>query len=387
MTLRRINDIINAEFAETPALYIHELSEWPHFHWSYEILSSLLGQVRNKQGQLLGRMKALGFDYCKEASLEVLTSDVVESSQIEGEFLNPDQVRSSIARRLGLEFGSLKVDRNVEGVVEMVLDATQNYQQALGNDRLYAWHSALFPSGYSGLRKIKVGVYRDQTVDPMEVVSGPVGREKIHFVAPKGARVKRDMADFLEWFESGPDMDPVLKAGVAHLWFVTIHPFEDGNGRIARAIADMALTRSEKTSQRFYSMSAQIREEQNNYYYLLEQTQKSSLDITSWLRWFLECLERAIDAAQATVNTTIQRGLFWQSVAEVNLNDRQRKVLNLLLDKFEGNLTSSKWARLTKCSSDTALRDISHLMEVGILAKNPAAGRSVSYSLCLPNHP
>lgn len=364
-------------------MYIHELSKWPNFEWDYEVLAPLLGEVRNKQGQLYGRMTALGFEQCRTAALECLTADVVETSQIEGESLNPDQVRSSIARRLGIEYASIKVDRNVEGVVEMVLDATQKYSEALTGERLCSWHAALFPTGYSGLRKITVADYRDESGDPLEVVSGPVGREKVHFRAPSGSRVPAEMEKFVDWFEKSPELDLVLKAGVAHLWFVTIHPFEDGNGRIARALADMMLSRSEKSAMRFYSMSAQIKEEDAEYYDTLERTQKASLDITLWLRWFLECLGRAIDAAQATVNAALARSRFWQSVADVSLNARQRKVLNLLLNGFEGKLTSSKWARLTKCSTDTALRDINQLIELGILTKDATGGRSASYSLKL----
>ena len=362
-------------------MYIHELTKWPNFAWDYESLAPLLGEVRNKQGQLYGRMTALGFEQCKAAVLECLTSEVVETSQIEGEVLNPEQVRSSIARRLGIESASIQVDRNVEGVVDMVVDATQNHLQPLTRKRLLSWHAALFPTGHSGLRKIVVANYRDATVDPMEVVSGPIGREKVHFTAPSGTRVPAEMEQFLHWFETAPNLDLVLKAGVAHLWFVTIHPFEDGNGRIARALADMMLSRSEKSALRFYSMSAQIKAEDEEYYGMLERTQKASLDITPWLRWFLECLGRAIDAAQTTVDASLFRARFWQSVSHLSLNDRQRKVLDLVLDNFEGKLTSSKWARLTKCSNDTALRDINQLIEFEILTKDPSGGRSASYSL------
>lgn len=365
-------------------MYIHELSDWPHFNFSLENLTTLLGNVRHQQGQLLGRMGALGFERCKDAALDTLTSDVVDSSQIEGEFLNPDQVRSSIARRLGMEYAAIKVDRHVEGVVEMVLDATQKFDQPLTRERLNAWHASLFSTGYSELKKVKVGAYRDESGEPMEVVSGPYGNRKVHFVAPIGLRVEPEMAAFFDWFEHGPELDPVLKAGIAHLWFVTIHPFEDGNGRIARAIADLQLSRSEKTAQRFYSMSAQIRQEHDVYYQMLELTQKSSLDVTLWLRWFLECLSRAVETAQTTVNATLRRARFWQSVSAISLNERQRKVLDLLLGDFVGKLNSSKWAKLTKCSSDTALRDITQLLDAGILTKDAAGGRSVSYSLRTP---
>ena len=313
--------------------------------------------------------------------LHTLTSDVVKSSEIEGEILAPDEVRSSIAWRLGLDAGGVpSADRNVEGIVELMLDATQNYAEPLTDERLFGWHAALFPTGRSGTYGTTVGSYR---TDIVRVVSGPMGRQKIHFEAPPAELVPGDMAAFLDWFNEQSDVDAVLKAGLAHLWFVTIHPFDDGNGRIARAIADMALARSDNSSQRFYSMSSQIRKERKTYYDILERTQKEARDVTSWMSWFVDCLGRAIESAEATLDATLAKGRFWVRIAEVPVNDRQRKVLNLLLGDFKDNLTTSKWAKLTKCSSDTALRDITELMEHGVLSRSSEGGRSTSYSLVI----
>jgi Fic family protein len=367
-------------------IYIHELQDWPGFIWNRDALADMLADVRHRQGKLIGHMEALGFDLRQEAVLQTLTSDVLKSSEIEGEKLDAAQVRSSIARRLGMDIGALKpADRNVEGVVEMMLDATRNYAEPLTGDRLFAWHSSLFPTGRSGMSKIKVGAWRDDSSGPMEVVSGPIGKEHIHFEAPKAARLDGDMQAFLAWFNGNADIDPVLKAGLAHLWFVTIHPFDDGNGRIARAIADMALARSENSPQRFYSTSAQIRQERAAYYDILEQTQKGTMDVTPWMKWFLECLGRAIDGAQTTLSTVLNKAHFWESVSGKAINERQRLVLNRLLDGFEGKLTTSKYAKLTKCSPDTALRDILALVSENILIRNPEGGRSTSYALAPAN--
>jgi Fic family protein len=326
-------------------------------------------------------MEALAFDFRAEAVQYTLTEDVVKSSEIEGEFLDKEQVRSSIARRLGLDIGALApADRHVEGVVEMMLDATQNYKAPLSDERLFAWHAALFPTGRSGMTKIIVGAWRDEN-SPMQVVSGPMGRERVRFEAPAAARLAEEMAAFLSWFNGQASHDPVLKAAIAHLWFVTIHPFEDGNGRIARAIADMALARSEGTSQRFYSMSAQIRQERKDYYAILETTQKGDLDITGWLLWFLGCLNRAFDGAEKILANVLRKARFWEAHASQRLNERQRKVVNRLLEGFEGKLTSSKWAKLTQTSPDTALRDINDLVARGILIREASGGRSTSYSL------
>jgi Fic family protein len=365
-------------------MYIWEQKNWPDLTWNTGRLATLLGQVSRDQGRLLGRMQGLGFELRREAQLSTLTEDVVRSSEIEGEKLDSDQVRSSIARRLGMEVGGLvPTDRDVEGVVEMLLDATTNYMQPLTAHRLFDWHAALFPTGRSGLHKITVGNWRNDSGGPMQVVSGPIGRQKVHYEAPPAARVSKEMKRFLSWFQAPGDSDPLFVAGLAHLWFVTIHPFDDGNGRIARAIADMALARSEGSTQRFYSMSAQIRRERSDYYIMLERTQKDGLDVTSWQEWFLSCLHRAIEGSQDTLNAVLTKARFWERFAQQSLNARQVKVLNRLLDDFEGKLTTSKWAKLTKSSQDTAYRDILDLVERGALRKDPGGGRSTSYSLAV----
>ena len=362
--------------------YIYQREEWPEFQWDSEAISEPLAAVSRRQGRLIGRMEALGFTLREEAVLRTLTQDVLKSSEIEGEILDPDQVRSSIARRLGMDIGALTpADRNVEGVVEMMLDATQNYDKPLTRERLFAWHAALFPTGYSGMNKIIVGGWRDDRDGPMQVVSGPIGREKIHYEAVAAADVPQAMASFLEWFNGKPALDPVLVAALSHLWFVTIHPFEDGNGRSARAIADMALARSEGTHQRFYSMSAQIRLERNAYYDRLEQTQKGDLEITEWILWFLACLDRAFDGAEDTLAAVLRKAAYWEKFSANTINDRQRRILNALLDGFEGKLTSSKYAKITKASQDTASRDINDLLAREMLVKDASGGRSTSYSL------
>ncbi len=362
--------------------YIWQDERWPDLRWDGQALSRLLAHVSREQGRLLGRMEGLGFDLRGEAHLRTLTEDVIKTSEIEGEELAHDQVRSSIARRLGMDIGGLvRADRTVDGVVEMMLDATGNYDEPLTLERLFAWHAALFPTGRSGMRKIRVGDWRDDSDGPMQVVSGPLGKETVHYQAPPAERIAGQMRRFVEWFESPCDDDPLLVAGFSHLWFVTIHPFDDGNGRIARAIADMALARSEKTGQRYYSMSRQIRHEREDYYALLKRTQSAGVDITRWQSWFLECLLRAIEGAQGTLSAVLDKARFWERFAKEPLNERQIKVLNRLLDGFEGKLTSSKWAKIAKCSQDTAHRDIMDLMERGALRKDPGGGRSTSYSL------
>ena len=364
------------------ASYIHDLPNWPRFRWDHERLAAPLAAARHLQGRLVGQMEALGFKVREEAVLRTLTDDVLKSSEIEGEKLDADQVRSSVARRLGMDIGGLKAaDCHVEGVVEMMLDATQHYQQPLTQARLFEWHASLFPTGRSGMHTIRVGAWRDESAAPMQVVSGPVGRERVHFEAPPAERLDEEMRKFLEWFNGDVTMEPVLKAALAHLWFVTIHPFDDGNGRIARAMADMALARSERSPQRFYSMSAQIREERGEYYRILEQTQQGTLDVTPWMEWFLACLTRAIEGAQSTLSGVIAKARYWEKLRNVPLNERQRLVINKLLEGFEGKLTTSKWAALTKSSQDTALRDIQQLLERGVLVRNSAGGRSTSYSL------
>ena len=367
-------------------IYSHELDDWPNFRWDRERVAAVLADVRHEQGRLSGRMEGLGFNLRQEAVLQTLTADVIKSSEIEGENLDAAQVRSSIARRLGMDIGALKAaDRQVEGVVEMMLDATRHYDQPLTEERLFGWHAALFPTGRSGMNTITVGGWRDDRNGPMQVISGPVGRERVHFEAVAAPRIAEEMTAFLDWFNRPSELDAVLRAALAHLWFVTIHPFDDGNGRIARAIADMALARSEKSPQRFYSMSAQIRLERNAYYDTLEITQKGTLDVTAWMGWFLACLGRAINDAQTVLASVLARARFWERLQGVPLNERQTLVLNRLLDGFEGKLTTSKYAKLAKCSQDTAHRDILPLVERGILIRNPEGGRSTSYSLALPS--
>ena len=362
--------------------YIWESETWPELRWDDRALATLLGHVSREQGRLLGQMEGLGFDLRSEAHLHTLTEDVVNSSEIEGEKLERAQVRSSIARRLGMDVGALApADRHVEGAVEVMLDATGNYKEPLTAERLFAWHASLFPTGRSGMKKIRVGEWRDDARGPMQVVSGPMGREKVHYEAPPAKRLPDEAQRFLSWFNDPGDTDAVLVAGLAHLWFVTIHPFDDGNGRMARAIADMALARSERTGQRFYSLSAQIRAERNDYYDTLERAQKADLDITAWQAWFLGCLLRAIEGAHGTLSAVLDKARFWERFAKEPLNERQIRVLNRLLDGFEGKLSSSKWAKLANCSQDTAQRDIVDLVERGALRKEPGGGRSTSYSL------
>jgi Fic family protein len=362
--------------------YIYDLPDWPRFRWNQEALSDRLAAVRRKQDRLIVRMRDLGFPLRKEAELRTLTLEVLKSSEIEGEVLDKEQVRSSVARRLGVDIGALAPeDGKVEGVVEMVLDATREYDKILTRERLFAWHASLFPTGYSGMKKIKVGTWRDDAEGPMEIVSGPIGHERVHFEGPPADRLEREMTAFIDWFNGDDGTDLVFRACIAHLWFVTIHPFEDGNGRIARAIADMMLARSEKSPQRFYSMSAQMRQERDAYYGGLEETQKGTLDITERLAWFLGCLDSAFDEAEKTLASVFRKARFWGSHAGASFNDRQCLMLNKLLDGMEGKLTSSKWAKMAKCSQDTAWRDIMDLADRGILAKDPAGGRSTSYSL------
>jgi len=362
--------------------YTHELSDWPKFRLDEGRLAAPLAAARHRQGRLVGQMEVLGFKVREEAVLRTLTEDVLKSSEIEGEKLDADQVRSSVARRLGIDIGGLQpADRHVEGVVEMMLDATERYGQPLTSERLFGWHASLFPTGRSGMHRIRVGAWRDDSAAPMQVVSGPVGRDRVHFEAPTADRLDEEMRRFLEWFNGDATMEPVLKAALGHLWFVTIHPFDDGNGRIARAIADMSLARSEGSSQRFFSMSAQIREERGEYYGILERTQRGTMDVTAWMEWFLGCLTRAIEGAQAALSGVIAKARYWEKLRDVPLNERQRLVINRMLEGFEGQLTTSKWAALTKSSSDTALRDIQQLVERGVLVRNQGGGRSTNYSL------
>ena len=360
-------------------LYIHQIQEWAKFHWKQDELINLLAEVRQLQGKLLGKVELLGFDLKDEANLETLIQDVIKTSEIEGEILNPDLVRSSIAIRLGLEnLGLEHSNRNVDGIVEMMLDATQNSNKSLSNERLFGWHGALFPTGRSGLYKIEVAQWR---TGDMQVVSGGMGRENIHFEAPKPNRLEIEMQDFINWFNQENSLDSILKAAFAHLWFITIHPFDDGNGRIARAITDMQLSKSDGVNQRFYSMSSQINAEKKSYYTILERTQKGDLDITNWLKWFLDCLKEAIVASNTIIDKVVRKHQFFVNNATKATNERQRLILTKLLDGFEGNLTSSKYAKIAKTSPDTALRDINDLVEKGILLKATSGGRSTNYLL------
>lgn len=365
-----------------PKKYIHLLADWPTLQWDADALASLLAATRHVQGRLLGRMESLGFQLRGEADLAVMTDEVVKSSAIEGESLDSRQVRSSLARRLGIDIGGVvPTPRAVDGIVEMMLDATRKFDQPLTAERLFGWHAALFPTGRSGMRRIAVGAWRSAEAGPMQVVSGAIGSEQVHFEVPDAARLPGEMASFLEWFNAPLALDPVIKAGLAHFRFVTIHPFEDGNGRIARAVADMALARSDGRSERFYSMSSQIEAERQTYYNVLERSQKSGLDITPWLTWFLECLGRALTRAEGTLGAVLRKARIWQRIETGPVNERQRKIINRLLDGFEGNLTTSKYAKLTACSTDSALRDIQALIAQGVLAKNEGGGRSVSYRI------
>ena len=363
-------------------VYSHQLPDWPRYRWDREKLAEPLAAVSRQQGRLIGHMEALGFQLRQEAVLQTLTADVIKTSEIEGEKLDAAQVRSSIARRLGMEMAGMEpAGRHVEGVVEMMLDATGNFEQKLTDERLFGWHAALFPTGRSGMARIVVGAWRDDRSGPMQVVSGPIGLEKVHYEAPSAARLGQEMDAFLGFFNGENGMDPLLKAALAHLWFVTVHPFEDGNGRMARAIADRQLARSEGSSQRFYSMSAQIRDERTSYYDILERTQQGGMDITPWMEWFLACLGKAIARAQDTLRNVLAKARFWETLRNTSLNERQRAMLNRLLDGFNGNLTTVKWAKIAKCSHDTALRDIQDLAKKGILTQNPGGSRSTSYAL------
>lgn len=365
-------------------LYLWQAKNWPNFHYKLELLATNLADVCLSQGTLLGRLADIGLDIREQASVNVLTEEVITTSAIEGENLNLETVRSSIARQLGVDIGGLApVDRHVEGVVAMVLDATTNAQEILTHKRLFGWHAALFPTGYSGLSPIQVGGYRDDKAGPMQVVSGPIGRRKVHFEAPPAAQLNAQMNEFIDWLNTSTEDHPIIKAGLAHLWFVTLHPFDDGNGRIGRAIGDLLLARADGSQQRFYSLSAQIQRERRHYYDILERSQKGSLDVTLWLKWFLENLGKSLNLAQQGLDTVLIKTRFWQKWINTTFNDRQRKILNRLLDGFEGKLNTSKWATIAKCSSDTALRDINELVELGILCKSAAKGRSTTYELQL----
>jgi len=365
-------------------IYIYQQSDWPNFKWESKDIILPLSRVRHLQGKLVGKMETLGFKLRNEAVLETLTTEVIKSSEIEGQILDLDQVRSSIARRLGIEvWGLVSSDRNVDGIVEMMVDATQNYDRSMTIDRLSGWHSALFPAGRSGMYKIIVGKWRDDSTGPMQVVSGAMGKEKVHYQAPPASDISKEMKKFLSWFNKDTEDDLILKSSLAHLWFLTIHPFEDGNGRIARALSEMLLTRSDGSSQRFYSMSAQIRSERKNYYNILEKTQKGTTNITEWVIWYLKCLENALNSSDVIHSKVLYKHKFWTKFATEVLNNRQILLINKLLDDFTGQLTTSKWAKITKCSQDTALRDIQDLLNKKILQKNTSGGRSTNYTLVM----
>ncbi len=362
--------------------YIHQKENWPNFEWEDKSLIDLLSKVRNLQGKIVGKMEALGIHLRNEAVLETLTLDVLKSTEIEGEILDIEQVRSSLAKRLGIEIeNSVYSERNVDGIVNMLIDATQNYTNHLTKERLCDWHYSLFPTGRSGMYKIKAGNWRSDTTGPMQVVSGAMGKEKVHFEAPNSELIEKEMLLFLDWLNSNEIIEPVIKAGIAHLWFITIHPFEDGNGRISRAITDMLLARADGVSQRYYSMSSQIRLERKAYYEILEKTQQSSLNVTDWLIWFLNCLFNSIKLSETVLNKVLYKHNFWNTYATEIQNKRQKRMLNKLLDGFTGKLTTSKWAKINKCSQDTALRDIQYLIEKGIMQKENAGGRSTNYEL------
>lgn len=363
-------------------LYIHNKTNWTDFTWDDKKVLWILSETRNLQGKLLGKMESLGFNLQNEALLNTLTLEIVKSSEIEGEILEKDQVRSSIARKLGIDIaGAIASERYIDGIVEMMLDATQQHQLPLTKERLFGWHSALFPTGWSNLYKIVVADWRKDTKGPMQVISGPIGNEKVHFEAPAAERINAEIKKLLNWIENEKEVDPVLKAAISHLWFLTIHPFEDGNGRITRAITEMILSRSDKCEKRFYSMSAQIRVERKQYYEILERTQKGTTDITDWILWFLKCLQGAINATYEVLQKVLDKAEFWKIHSTTILNERQQKMVNKLLDGFEGKLTTTKWGKICKCSQDTALRDIQDLIKKDILLKEAGGGRSTSYEL------
>ena len=365
------------------ATYIWQQNKWPDFTWNDSKLSYKLGRVRSLQGKLVGKMSVLGFDLKNSVMLDALTADITKSSEIEGEILNIDQVRFSVARHLGIEIeGIPEADRYIDGVVQVMIDATQNYMQPLTDERLFNWHAALFPTGRSGAYKITVANWR-QGSEPMQVISGAMGKEKIHYQAPDSSEIPHQMGLFLDWVNDNQEIDPVLKAAIAHFWFVTIHPFDDGNGRISRTITDLFLARADEMPHRFYSMSAEIRKQRKSYYDILEKSQKSGLDITNWLEWFLDCLKAALIHTEKMVSTVLQKAAFWDKHRLVSMNERQIKMVNLLWDGFNGKVTSSKWGKITKCSADTALRDIQDLIAKNVLRKTNEGGRSTNYELNL----
>jgi Fic family protein len=380
----RINQLFTEKtvtLQKNKIMYLHERKQWWKFKYDNDKIVNLLGMVRAKQGLMLGRMTSLGFDFQDDAMLTTMSLELVRSSEIEGENLNLSEVRSSIARRLGINSaGIVPSSRYVEGIVEMLIDATQNYNEPLSNERLFGWHNVLFPTGRSGLYEIEVGKYR---TGDMQVISGAMGKERVHYQAPKPQRVAEEMNIFIKWFNENTEIDGVIKAAIAHLWFVSIHPFDDGNGRIARAITDMLLARSENCSRRFYSMSTEIKLMQKEYYEVLERTQKGNGDITEWIVWFLNCFDKALTSTETILSSVLEKNKFWEQHKGIDFNERQHKIINMLFDSFFGKLTSSKWAKINKCSNDTALNDINDLVAKGILVKNKEGGRSTNYSLVI----
>lgn len=366
-------------------MYIHQSKDWPNFTWDNDILLPIVSKVRDLQGRLIGRMEGMGFDLREEAALATLTKDIVKSSEIEGKFLNPEEVRSSVARRLGMEISGLpEASREVEGIVDLMLDATQKYKDPLTKDRLCGWHAALFPTGRSGMHKITVGVWRGNENGPMQVISGPMGREKVHYTAPEAPRIEEEMNQFMGWFNTDKTTEPVVKSAIAHLWFVSIHPFDDGNGRIARAIADTQLARADKTKQRFYSMSAQIMKSKKGYYDVLESTQKGSMEVSQWIVWYLDRLTEALEVTDKTLSKVLVKAKFWELHKTTQFNERQIVMINRLQGDFVGKLHSSKWAKMTKVHRDTARRDIQDLIKKGVLSDSGEGGRSTNYILNLP---
>ncbi|WP_067673926.1 Fic family protein [Nocardia miyunensis] len=365
--------------------YLWEDAHWPELRYDDSRLAHPIFEVAHQHGYLLGRLADAEDETREQASLAALTSDVVKTSEIEGELLNAESVRSSIARHLGVDIGAvMPADRHIDGVVEMVLDATVHHEQPVTSERLFGWHAGLFPTGYSGISRVRIGGWRTDENGPMEVVSGPYGRQRVHFEAPPADTLETEMRRFLEWFNEAAPESPIIKAGLAHLWFVTLHPFDDGNGRIARALGDLWLARADHSPQRFYSLSTQIQRDRNAYYTILERTQKGTLDVTEWLLWFIGALQRAITHANSTVDDVLAKAEFWRQRRQFAMNERQRAMLNRLLDGFNGKLTTRKWAIITKCSQDTALRDINELIELGVLRRSESGGRSTSYELAQP---
>ncbi|WP_010522975.1 Fic family protein [Aquimarina agarivorans] len=367
-------------------IYIHEKENWTDFTWDEKLISKELAETRNLQGRLLGKMESLGFDQQDEAVLNTLTLEIVKSSEIEGEILDLEQVRSSVAKQLGIALaGATESERHIDGIVEMMLDATQRYGLPITKDRLFGWHSLLFPTGWSNMFKITVADWRKDSTGPMQVVSGAMGKEKVHFEAPSSEKIDSEMEALIHWIESENEIDPVLKSAIAHLWFITIHPFEDGNGRITRALTEMLLARSDNSVKRFYSMSSQIRIQRKQYYEILEKTQKGTSEITDWILWFLACLKNSFESTSELLSKILIKAEFWKINSKTILNERQQKMLNKILDGFDGKLTTSKWGKICKCSQDTALRDIQDLIKKKILLKEKSGGRSTNYELKLPD--